>query len=86
MTRVYSRVVTAELPVAADAVLSALDHTWSPCDDFYAFACGHFGDSHPIPEGQLLWDNFQILQNAMDTLSRGELTYIHTYIHIYLTD
>jgi predicted metalloendopeptidase len=52
-----------------------MDSGSNPCDDFYSFSCGHFGDSHPIPEGQLLWDNFQILQGAMDTLSRGKQTY-----------
>jgi predicted metalloendopeptidase len=53
-------------------VLSGLDNKTSPCDDFYQFACGHFGDSHEIPDGKLLWDNFQILQEAMDNHSRGE--------------
>jgi hypothetical protein len=60
------------LPVAADGVLSAMESRSKPCDDFYAFVCGHFGDSHPIPEGQLLWDNFLILQDAMDGLSRSK--------------
>ncbi|PNF39536.1 Neprilysin-1 [Cryptotermes secundus] len=73
VTKLDAKCLTLQCRQAASGVLSALDKKSNPCDDFYEFSCGHFGDNHAIPEGKLLWDNFQILQEAMDTHSRDIL-------------
>jgi predicted metalloendopeptidase len=48
-----------------------MDNRANPCEDFYQYACGNFEKKNEIPEGKLIWDNFQILQDFMDARSRG---------------
>lgn len=36
---------------AGKLLRSGLDESVDPCDDFYAFACNNYLDSHPIPQG-----------------------------------
>ncbi|KAJ4438863.1 hypothetical protein ANN_14816 [Periplaneta americana] len=71
--KIDAKCVTPQCQDAANEVLSIMDNTTDPCDDFYAFACGHFDESHRIPENKQLWDYFQILQETFDNLSKEVL-------------
>jgi len=40
---------------------SAIDHTVSPCDNFYQFACGSWINKNPIPPDRGRWTRFDVL-------------------------
>lgn len=42
---------------AAD-LLSSVDRTVDPCEDFYEYACGSWVRANPIPDGKSMWGTF----------------------------
>lgn len=73
-TTLDAKCLTLSCQRTADAVLSSMDNRANPCEDFYQYACGNFEKKNEIPEGKLIWDNFQILQDVMDARSRAILS------------
>jgi len=67
---------TEECIVAAESVISAMDMTADPCDDFYQFACGGWMANNVIPDGKSRWGRFYELRddvdNALHTLVGGD--------------
>jgi len=55
--------VTASWAAEAVPVIdpSAIDHTVSPCDNFYKFACGNWINKNPIPPDRGRWTRFDVL-------------------------
>lgn len=42
-------------------MLTSMDSTVDPCQDFYQYACGGWIRENPIPEGKSSWGTFQKL-------------------------
>lgn len=43
------------------AILSSLDQTADPCEDFFRYACGGWIKSNPLPDGHSRWGTFNKL-------------------------
>ncbi|GBP03198.1 Neprilysin-1 [Eumeta japonica] len=49
----------------ASRILSALNTSVEPCDDFYEFACGGWVASNPVPEWSTSWDQLAVLRERL---------------------
>ncbi|SCV69812.1 BQ2448_1206 [Microbotryum intermedium] len=69
--------LTPTCVTVAASVLTALDETVDPCDDFYRFSNGGWLDTHPIPDGQGFFGSAQDIgvrnkRVIMDVLATSE--------------
>ena len=50
---------------AAANLLSAVDRSKSPCEDFYAYACGSWNREHPIPDDMPSFGTFAFVRERV---------------------
>ena len=52
---------------AASDILSNMDHSVNPCEDFYQFACGGFIEKTVIPDDRTRMSSFSVLSDELLT-------------------
>lgn len=56
---------------AAGSILSKMDKSVSPCDDFYTFSCGGWLKENPIPEDSSSYGIYPWLRQHVDIRLKG---------------
>lgn len=57
----------------AASLLSAMDPTADPCEDFYQYACGTWDKRHLIPEDKSSINTFEVLADRLQVILKGEV-------------
>ena len=58
------------IPTAAQ-LMSGMDASVDPCEDFFQFACGQWNRRHVIPEDKPTFNKFEKLHNKLQVILRG---------------
>lgn len=54
-------------------LISSIDRSVNPCDDFYNFACGNWIKENPIPDGKSMWGTFVKLDQQNQLVVKNAL-------------
>jgi len=73
VSEVKSVCLTPECVQTAASLLSAMDTTADPCNDFFQFACGAWNKRHVIPEDRSSVSTFEVLADQLQIILKGLL-------------
>ncbi|CAG0882385.1 unnamed protein product, partial [Darwinula stevensoni] len=65
--------LTSECVKTAASLLSAMDPTADPCDDFFQYACGTWNRQHVIPEDRSSISTFEVMSDKLQIVLKGLL-------------
>ena len=65
--------LTSDCVQTAASLLSAMDRTVDPCEDFFEFACGAWNKRHVIPEDRSSVSTFEVLADQLQIILKGLL-------------
>ncbi|XP_043685950.1 endothelin-converting enzyme 1-like isoform X2 [Vespula pensylvanica] len=54
-----------ECKLIARIIKDNINKSVDPCEDFYQYACGKFGENNPIPPGENSWSFIQVVTNNL---------------------
>ncbi|XP_075238174.1 M13 family metallopeptidase neprilysin 3 isoform X2 [Lycorma delicatula] len=57
----------------AASLLTSIDKSVDPCEDFYEFACGSWVRANPIPDGKSMWGTFTKLDQQNQLIVKNAL-------------
>ncbi|XP_031352188.1 neprilysin-1 isoform X2 [Photinus pyralis] len=57
----------------AASLLSAMDHSTDPCQDFFQYACGTWKKNHVIPEDRSSISTFEVMADQLQVILKGVL-------------
>lgn len=63
---------------AAGSILSKIDQSVDPCDDFYSYSCGRWIKENPIPEDSSSYGIYPWLRQEVDIRLKGVFAYSFT--------
>ena len=58
----------------ANSLLSSVDSSVDPCDDFFEYACGGWIRNNPIPTGHPTWGTFAVLHERNQVVVVWEIS------------
>ena len=63
----------------ASRMISAINYTVDPCDDFFEYACGSWKEKNPIPDDQVSNRQFHVVEKDVNSKLKSRLT--HYYLN-----
>ena len=54
-------------------MISAMNPNINPCENFYEYACGLWGDNHPIPEDRNSYGQTSLVNARIGQRLKGKL-------------
>lgn len=68
---IIGTVFLTSFPPVAGSILSKMDRSVNPCEDFYSFSCGGWLKENPIPEDSSSYGIYPWLRQHVDIQLKG---------------
>lgn len=62
--------LSRECITASSHIITSMDQTVNPCEDFYQYSCGGWIKENPIPDGKFSWSTFEKLWQTNELIMK----------------